>query len=91
MADEFITDEFQSAVKRILDLNREPTNDEKITLYGLYKQATIGDVNVQEPYFFDLVGKAKWHAWNKYKGTSKGDAAKKYIEYVDELLLLTSQ
>ena len=85
-----MADEFLSAKTRILDLKREPTNDEKSKLYGLYKQATVGDVNVAQPYFFDLVGKAKWDAWNKYKGTSQDDAKKKYIEYVDKLLL-TSQ
>jgi acyl-CoA-binding protein len=84
-----MADEFQAAAKRILDLKREPTNDEKSKLYGLFKQATVGDVNVAQPYFFDLVGKAKWDAWNKYKGTSQDDAKKKYIKYVDKLL--TSQ
>ncbi len=90
MADKFMTDEFQSATKRILDLKREATNDEKTKLYGLYKQATVGDVNVAQPYFFDVVGRAKWDAWNKRKGMSQDDAKKKYIKYVDKLLL-TSQ
>ena len=90
MADEFMADEFQAAAKRILDLKREPTNDEKSKLYGLYKQATVGDVNVSQPYFFDVVGRAKWDAWNANKGTSQDEAKKKYIEYVDKLLL-TSQ
>ena len=85
-----MTDEFQSATKRILDLKREATNDEKTKLYGLFKQATVGDVNVAQPYFFDVVGRAKWDAWNKRKGMSQDDAKKKYIKYVDKLLL-TSQ
>lgn len=28
----------------------------------------------------DFVGKAKWDAWKKLEGTSKEDAAQKYIE-----------
>jgi diazepam-binding inhibitor (GABA receptor modulating acyl-CoA-binding protein) len=34
---------------------------------------------------FDLVGKAKWDAWEKLKGTSQADAQKKYIELVEKL------
>jgi acyl-CoA-binding protein len=29
-------------------------------LYALYKQATEGDINIQRPGLFDVVGRAKW-------------------------------
>ena len=44
------------------------TDEEKLKIYGLYKQATIGDVNTDRPGMFDLKGKAKWDAWNAQKG-----------------------
>ena len=31
------------------------SQDEQLELYGLYKQATVGDVNIPQPGFLDLV------------------------------------
>ena len=47
------------------------SNDEKLKIYSLFKQATEGDVKSDRPGFFDLKGKAKWDAWNARKGQSK--------------------
>lgn len=45
------------------------SNDDKLELYALFKQANVGDVNTDRPGgFFDMTGKAKWDAWNKKKG-----------------------
>ncbi len=39
----------------------ELTNEDKLCLYGLYKQATIGDAEVvSRPNMVDFVGRAKW-------------------------------
>ena len=40
-------------------------DDEKLNIYGLYKQATMGDNTTAAPGFFslDLKAKAKWNAW----------------------------
>jgi diazepam-binding inhibitor (GABA receptor modulating acyl-CoA-binding protein) len=32
-----------------------------------------------------LEARAKWDAWNKYKGTSQDDARKQYIDHVENL------
>jgi len=37
----------------------------------------------------DFVGKAKWEAWNKVKGTSKEDAQKTYVEKLKAVSLET--
>jgi len=63
------------------NLKSEPTTDDKKTLYGLYKQATVGDVNTARPGIFDLTGKAKWDAWNQYKGTPQEKAKQEYVEF----------
>jgi len=34
----------------------------------LYKQATEGDNEAKKPSFTDMVGRAKWDAWEKLKG-----------------------
>jgi diazepam-binding inhibitor (GABA receptor modulating acyl-CoA-binding protein) len=34
----------------------------KLQLYGLYKQATVGQCNTSKPAFWDRAGVAKWQA-----------------------------
>ncbi|KEG13795.1 acyl-CoA binding protein [Trypanosoma grayi] len=63
----------------------ETSNDTKLKFYGLYKQATVGDINVSKPWLMDTVGRAKWEAWNQHKGMSSEDAKR---EYVSEYRLL---
>lgn len=36
-------------------------NIQKLQFYGLFKQATIGDINTSRPSFFDFVGQKKWY------------------------------
>lgn len=39
------------------------SNDSKLKFYSYYKQATVGDCNTPQPYFFNVVERAKWDAW----------------------------
>lgn len=50
------------------------TNEEKLTLYGLFKQATDGDNKAAAPWAIQLEAKAKWEAYEKNKGKSKAAA-----------------
>lgn len=82
---------FEAAAKAIKDSGKEAnmqkiSNDEKLALYGLYKQATVGDNNTDKPSFIQLEAKAKWGAWEGQKGKSKDAAEKEYIELVRTLL-----
>lgn len=63
-----------------LKLNQFNNSNELLIIYGLYKQATIGDCNTEEPN--DLVDNKKWHSWKSYKGLNKYDAMDKYSDYV---------
>jgi acyl-CoA-binding protein len=76
---------FAEAAKRVERLEKRPSNDELLALYGFYKQATEGDVTGARPGMFDMKGRAKHDAWASRKGVSKGDAMKKYIALVDQL------
>ena len=78
-------DKFRIAKEKVMLLNREPTNEEKSMLYGLYKQATVGDVNIAKPYFFDMIGCAKWDAWNKNRGKTMEHAKQEYVAYVNSI------
>ena len=58
---------------------------DKLLLYGLYKQATVGDVRKdQEPSKFDVIGHAKYEAWLKFKGMPVEAAMRSYIQVVME-------
>ena len=76
---------FEAAVAATKELTQRPDNQTLLKLYGFYKQATEGDNATTKPGFSDLVGRAKWDAWNALKGTSADDAMQNYIELVDTL------
>jgi diazepam-binding inhibitor (GABA receptor modulator, acyl-CoA-binding protein) len=77
--------EFQEAVAKSKQLPNQ-SNEHLLKLYSLFKQATEGDVNIEKPANpFDMVGTAKFNAWDKLKGISKEEAMKEYIELVQSL------
>lgn len=82
---ESIKDKFAAAKDRVEKLTKRPTNDQLLALYGLYKQATEGDVAGSRPGMLDLKGRAKYDAWASRKGMGNEEAMKKYVEAVDAL------
>ena len=76
---------FEQAVAASKNLPERPDNQTLLKLYALYKQATAGDVEGKRPGFTDMVGRAKWDAWNKLKGTSDKDAMQQYIDLIESL------
>ena len=72
---------FEEVVKAVQEGEKKDIdNSLKLQFYGLYKQATVGDVDCEAPWGFQLVQRAKWDAWNAVNGMSKDDAMIKYIE-----------
>jgi diazepam-binding inhibitor (GABA receptor modulating acyl-CoA-binding protein) len=63
----------------------KPSQDLKLTMYALFKQATDGDVKGKKPGMLDVVGRTKYAAWTKLKGTSADDAMQDYINVVEPL------
>lgn len=51
-------EEAASAVKEMKNLD----DVQKLQLYGLYKQSTVGDVTSDRPSMLDFAGAAKWLA-----------------------------
>ena len=80
-----IKDKFSDAKARVEKLAERPSNERLLELYGLYKQATEGDVAGKRPGMLDPVGRAKHDAWAARKGTSQDEARRKYVSLVDEL------
>lgn len=77
--------QFETAAEAVKKLKEDPGNAAKLELYALYKQGSSGDVEGKRPGFTDPVGRAKYDAWAKVKGTSKDDAMKKYVALVKSL------
>ena len=77
---------FEEAIVKVKKLKTRPDDGKLLQLYGLYKQATVGDCDMTEPWFYEVEAKAKWSAWKSRDGMSKETARKKYVKYVQELL-----
>jgi acyl-CoA-binding protein len=76
---------FDAAVAQSKNLSERPDNATLLKIYGLYKQGTVGDNTEKKPGFGDMVGRAKWDAWNELKGTSQDDAQQQYIDLIASL------
>lgn len=61
------------------------SNEQKLQMYALYKQATEGDVSGKKPGMMDFVARAKYSAWEELKGQTKEQAMQKYINEVEAL------
>ncbi|MDP9045323.1 MAG: acyl-CoA-binding protein [Pseudomonadota bacterium] len=76
---------FEQAVAASRRLPEAPDNMTLLKLYGLYKQATEGDATGTRPGVADLIGRAKWDAWNEMKGRGRELAMQEYIDLVESL------
>ncbi|GAA3716692.1 acyl-CoA-binding protein [Terrabacter ginsenosidimutans] len=77
--------EFEQAVVAVKGLTKDPGNDVKLKLYGLFKQATTGDATGSRPGFTNPVGRAKYDAWAKLSGTAPEAAEQQYVAIVRDL------
>ena len=77
--------QFDQAVADSKNLPERPDNMTLLKIYALFKQASAGDVEGKRPGFTDMVGRAKYDAWDALKGTSKDDAMQQYIDLVTGL------
>ena len=77
--------QFEAAVANSKNLTERPDNATLLKIYALYKQASTGDNTEKRPGFVDMVGRAKWDAWNKLKGTEQDAARQQYIDLIASL------
>lgn len=80
-----LKEQFEAAVADSKNLPERPDNMTLLKIYALYKQGSVGDVEGSRPGFTDLVGRAKWDAWNELKGTSTDDAQQQYVDLIESL------
>ncbi|XP_016973280.1 acyl-CoA-binding domain-containing protein 5 [Drosophila rhopaloa] len=85
-----IEERFQAAVNVIKGLPKngpyQPSTSMMLKFYGLFKQATEGGCDQKKPGFWDIVGKAKWDAWNDNRHLTKEQAMQRYVESLQEII-----
>lgn len=80
---------FDAAVQKVRSApasgGYKPSNEAKLRMYALYRQARDGDVSGERPGMMDPVGRFKHDAWAALKGTSRDDAMRQYIGEVERV------
>lgn len=74
--------DFEVNVNYVNNLTTQPSDNILLSLYGFYKQATVGNVNKSRPSLFNIKDRAKWDAWNANKDMSAEAAMQQYINTV---------
>ena len=77
--------QFEAAAANSKNLSERPDNATMLKIYALYKQGSLGDNTDKKPGFGDIVGRAKWDAWNGIKGRSQDDAMQQYVDLIASL------
>ena len=80
-----LEESFQAAAEKA-KTTEGVSNDDKLKIYSLYKQATEGPIGDRpRPGIFNQVGRAKHDAWSGLGEMSKEDAMQKYVALIDTL------
>ena len=78
--------DFDTYAQKIRDAKPDVNAPEMVQVYGLFKQAKMGDCNIEKPGMTDPAGQAKWDAWEAQKGKTQDEAAAEYVEVVKAFL-----
>ena len=76
---------FERAVSSAKSLPASTTDEQKLKLYGLYKQATVGPAPAEGPSRLNVVAFSKWSAWNDVRTLSAEQASGMYVTLVASL------
>jgi acyl-CoA-binding protein len=90
-----INEQFQAAAQQVNNLPGDVAAQHMTELYGLYKQATEGDVNMQtgevDATAADQangpggLSQAQWDSWNQFKGVPEEEAKRRYVAKAAEI------
>jgi len=90
-----INEQFQAAALQVNNLPGDVAAKHMTELYGLYKQATEGDVNMKNNEVDATaadqasgpagLSQAQWDSWNQFKGVSEEEAKQRYIARTAEI------
>lgn len=78
---------FEAAVQKVAAAPKDgplkPSNEMKLKMYALFRQAKDGDVQGKRPGMMDVVGRFKYDAWAELKGMAREEAMRRYAEEVE--------
>ena len=87
--------QFEAAAQQVNSLSDADAAQHMTELYGLYKQATEGDVNMKagevDADEADQasgpagLSQAQWESWDKFKGVPEEEAKRRYVAKVAEI------
>ena len=90
-----LREQFQAATQHVDNLPADQAAAHMTEFYGLYKQATEGDVNMKagevDPAAADQasgpagLSQAQWDSWNQFKGVPKEEAKRRYVARATEI------
>lgn len=90
-----LNDQFQAAAQQVNNLPGDQAAAHMTELYGLYKQATEGDVNMKtnevDADAADQasgpagLSQAQWDSWNQFKGVPEEEAKRRYVARAAEI------
>lgn len=76
-------EQFNEVVNKLNELKKNKNNkipdNILMQFYALYKQVTIGDVNIEQPAMYEVIARMKYNAWLDKQGLNKTTAMKLYI------------
>ncbi len=77
--------QFEKAAEEVMQLSNRPDDKTLLKLYGVYKQATDGNIKGKRPGFSDVKARAKYDAWSRLRGKSPEWAMTEYVRLVENL------
>jgi diazepam-binding inhibitor (GABA receptor modulating acyl-CoA-binding protein) len=75
---------FGQCVEYVNELDYNPGTVALLNLYGMFKQATVGNVTEERPGPFSIKARKKYDAWETQKGKSRQQAMHEYVIFVSE-------
>jgi len=84
---EQLTIDFQKSVDYVQNSSagKQLSNQLKLKMYALYKQATKGDISGDKPGMLEMIALAKYMAWEKLQGLARESAMREYVDQVTAL------
>ena len=79
-----LKEKFDRAIEDVKNTN--PNQNDKLKLYGLYKQINFGNNKETKPWSYQLEKSYKWQAWKDNENKSKEECMELYINLVNKLI-----
>ena len=76
---------FDAAVAAARSLPASISDSEKLQLYALYKQSTVGNAPSEAPNKLNAIAFSKWKSWNALGSRSADEAMSSYVALVESL------